>query len=213
VPLGFVESAVRALPQPFKLIAAKIRGASTGLALQGPVGIVRQTSKNATRNVWSIFVMLGGIAAEFWPHLVGLQLFDAATLWLFRRTSPAATRDSFWRLARLQQGLGLALVSLVAMIAVVTVDELCSLPGWSSAMMLLLMPAPLALVPLTWLAGTRFWGMGSSSLVLVLGTLIPCITPVASVMLLLRARRELRGRGFRLGWFVVNAPAEAYGVD
>ena len=40
-----------------------------------------------------------------------------------------------------------------------------------------------------------------------------CIAPLASVMLLLRARRELRGRGFRLGWLVVNAPAEAYGLD
>ena len=213
VPLGFVDSAVRALRQPFRVISAKIRGATSGLEVQGPVGIVRATSKSGKRNAWSMFFMLGSLAANFWPHLAGLQLFDAATLWLFRKTAPAAEGDSFWRLARLQQGLGLALVSLVAMLALVTVDVLCSVPGLLSAMMLLLMPAPLALVPLTWLVGTQFWGVGRSSLIIVFGMLIPCIAPLASVMLLLRARRELRGRGFRLGWLVVNAPAEAYGLD
>jgi hypothetical protein len=85
------------------------------------------------------FLMLGGLGSYFWAQVAGLHLFDAGTLLLFRKTHPTANRtDSIWRLARVQQGLGLALTALALVLVLVTLHELASIADLAVPMLLLL---------------------------------------------------------------------------
>ncbi|HET7539564.1 MAG TPA: M50 family metallopeptidase [Polyangiaceae bacterium] len=215
VPLGFIESAARALKQPFAVIRSEMRGvlARGSTELKGPVGIVRETAPNGQRTWTSIVLLFAGIASDFWPSLAALSFFDAATLWLFRKTQRAThPKDPMWRVARLQQGLSLVLLSFVAMIALLAVDELVQGPSMSLPMTFLLLPA-FALAPMTWLLGTHFWSLQRTSLI-VGGAMLFCL-PLVSAILWQRARRKLRERGFRVGWFVVNEPTAdtAHGAE
>ena len=208
-PLGVVDSARRAAVQPLEIMSSTIRSVTTGPSgpaeLRGPVGIVRESAKDAGVGLPALLVFLGSIGSYLWPYLASLQLFDAATLLLFRKTHPAANRtDSIWRLARLQQALVLALASLVVLLALLTLAELGNMAILALPETLLLMPAVLALFPLTWLAGAQLWGIARSSAILAPGMLIPCVIPIAALVLLLRAREELRAKGFRIGLLVVT---------
>jgi len=209
VSLGVTQSAARAVKQPFLIIRDELRSV-TGLLehdLQGPVGIVREASKSNERRWTLLILMLASKGAYFWPNLASLQLFDAATLWLFRKTHRVANpADSIWRLARLQQGFGLVLVSLIAMVVLLAIDEFAAVPSALAPLMILLLPAALALIPMTWLAAAHFWGVARATMVISFGTLLPCITVVAVFLLWQRTRHELRARGFRVGWLVVSQP-------
>jgi len=209
VSLGVIESAARAVKQPFFVIREEMRSVTQNVEhdFKGPVGIIRETDGNRERRWTAFLLMLATQGAYFWPHLASLQLFDAATLWLFRKTHRVANpADSIWRLARLQQGFGLVLVSLIAMVVLLAIDEFAAVPSALAPLMILLLPAALALIPMTWLAAAHFWGVARATMVISFGTLLPCITVVAVFLLWQRTRHELRARGFRVGWLVVSQP-------
>ena len=211
VALGLGVSARRAVAQPFESIGSTLRYAvDPGREKpRGPVGLVRETANNMDRKAMAMVWAFACYGAYFWPFLASFQVFDAATLWFFRRTHPSANRaESFWRLARLQQALVLSLASLILLLAWLAVDELVVLRSVSGPTIFLLLPACFALVPLTWLVGNHFWGVARSSLVVAAAVLVPCAVALVALVLLVRARRELRGRGCRVGLLVVRARAE-----
>jgi len=212
--LGAFESARRAVTEPFVIMAAELRSVTTDLMgkheLSGPVGIVRETSRAPGFRSAQLLGFMARLGSYFWPHLLLLQLFDALTLPLFLATHPLARAGerSLWRVARVQQALVLALGGSVLMLALMTLNSLETARPIVLPLLFLLLPVALSIVPLAWIAGTQFWGLGRTAAVLVPGTLVPCVTPLAAVALLLRARTELRRRGFRVALLVATPQSE-----
>jgi hypothetical protein len=212
--LGALESVRRAVTQPFVIMAAELRSVTTDLTgkpeLTGPVGIVRETSKTPGIHSTQLLGFMATLGSYYWPHLLLLQLFDALTLPLFLATHPLARAGerSLWRVARVQQALMLALGCMVLMLALLTLNSLETAEPVVLPLLFLLLPVALSSVPLVWIAGAQFWGLRRTAAVVVPGILLPCITPVAAVALLLRARTELRQRGFRVGLLVATPQSE-----
>ena len=213
VALGFVESVRRAAAQPFEVIGSTLRNAvDRGRPkARGPVGLVRETTDQADRKATAMIWALACYGAYFWPFLACFQVFEGATLWLFRKTHPHANRsEPFWRLARLQLALMLALACLAALLACVAVDEWVAWRVVTGPMILLLLPACFALLPLTWLAGNELWGVARSTIVVAVGLLVPGVIVLVALVLLRGTRRELGARGCRVGLLVVREQTEAW---
>ncbi len=203
--LGFVESARRSAVQPFLIVRDTLRYAADSVREKGPgpVTVVTESASHSERKLWSVVWPFAFYASYFWLFLASFQVLDAATLWLFRKTHPSANRsEPFWRLARLQQALVLALASLLMCVVWATVDALLPWRSVTGLAILLLLPACFALVPLTWVAANHFWGVARSSLAVTAAVLVPCAVVFMAVLLLLRVRRELRERAGQVGVFV-----------
>jgi len=54
----------------------------------------------------------------------------------------------------------------------------------------------------------QLWGAARTAAVLLPGIFVPCALPLVAVLLLLRARSELRQRGFRVGLLVATPQRE-----
>ena len=214
VALGPFESAKRAVAQPFEVVAAVLKSATSVLVgkrdVMGPVGIVRETSQTAGFRSAELLWFMGTVGSYFLPQLVLLQLFDALTLPLFLRTHPRA-RDgerSLWRLARVQQALLLAVGCFLPILALVLLDALEIARPVMAMLLLSLLPVALSIVPLVWIAGVQLWGAARTAAVLIPGIFVPCAMPLVAVILLLRARSELRQRRFRVGLLVATPQRE-----
>jgi len=216
LPIGLTEAAGYGFGVPFKVVSETARGLerlmhpdSERIEIAGPVRIIRETGASANRGA-QVLTFLAALGAYFLPFLVGIQLFDAFSLFLFRRTHPGAAHGerSLWRLARMQQALVLSLGSWVFVTGLFVLQAAKVPTGLIFPALFLLSPAAFGVVPLAWVGAARFWGGARVAAVFLLGLLLPCCIALVAVGLLLRIRRELRERQFRVGLLVCTPLAE-----
>jgi hypothetical protein len=87
---AFRQAADLPIPIYRTLLAAVIRTDAEQVEVKGPIGLMRATESQQSGAFVMFLAMLGMI---WWPSVVAIHLFDAATLGLFARTHPAALAD------------------------------------------------------------------------------------------------------------------------
>lgn len=215
IKVGPGEAALMSLRLPFTIMSEAAHGFSQILLgreqpeFVGTVGIVRQSSTAASQGA-PVLSFVGALGAYFLPFLVGVHCFDALSLLIFEKTHPLAAQGerSIWRLARFQQALVFVLGAWIGLFAFVILQAAKLPVALFLPEVLLLLPVMFAVVPLVWVAAPQFWGRTKTALLVLIGVVAPYLTAFFAIWLLLRVRRELRAKQFRVGLFVVRPLTE-----
>jgi len=216
LPIGLAEAARHGFALPLEVLARtlrdlerQVRRDGERVEIVGAVGLIRETGAQAQLGA-QLLTFLGALGAYLLAFLVGIQIFDACSLFLFRKTHPDAAQGerAMWRLARMQQALVLSLGSWVFLTALFVLQAAKVPTGLILPAVFLLSPAAFGVVPLAWIGAARFWGGARLVAMLLLGLLLPCCIAAIAVGLLLRVRRELRDKQFRVGLLVATPLTE-----
>jgi hypothetical protein len=207
---GLAQAAQQALITPLRiqrdtlLAFARLSQGSEKAELRGPVGIVKEVGESNRRGAFLTF--LSYLASYGFSFVVCVHAFDAASLWLFKRThaSPAPALRADMQVARLHQALLGALLASYAFVVATLALEL----GLRLATPLVLLAGLFlpGVYPLIWCSGRAIWGNARVIFLLLACMLVPCALHVLGVWILVRLRQRLRQRGFQLGWWKALPP-------
>lgn len=215
--MNVLDAFTGAVKMPFALLGATLQRTlaepNNATTLVGPVGIVRESASSKSGGSFVLFFAF--IGAYFVPQVLGLHLFDALTLALFGRTHPGATLGDpgqGWRLSRLRQSLMVALALTLTVMVLAGLSE-AGLESLASRLLLvLLLPAVLALLPILWITAAQRWNRGVASLLVLVGATVPCLLLGATVWALGFLSAELARRGFSVGWWTAM-PKPTLAID
>ena len=211
--LGVTTALERAAAMPFTLYAGIIKNLlpsdTEPRSVMGPIGIVRASEQG--KDAGSFLLLLGLVATSFWPWLVGVHLYDAGTLALFKRTHQAVSSsspESVARHCRLHQALGIALACSVSLLLLGALFELPLVSAVAAPLLVLVAPGAVALYPLVWITARERWLKSSAwaAVAFAVGSFVPCVAQLAALTLSAWLRRELKEQGLHVGWFSAQRP-------
>jgi hypothetical protein len=193
--VALAQAAWRAMRLPLTVVieVAKsfIRLHVSDTELQGPAGIVRETSKAAQTGWLSLLYFLGVLGSYLWPFVAAVHVFDVVTGWTFRMTvTETSPPEHTLRISRLRFSMYFALGCWLAFV-LVEMAASAELPG-ALLLLALLMPGVLALWPLLWISSRELWSKKWPWGVLVPVAFVPCMAQVLGVWVALCLRKEER---------------------
>lgn len=175
--------------------------------LVGPVAVVKSVAKEPAAG--SRVAILAGMAVSLLPLVLGVHLFDALTLALFRKTHDWADSadPTVAREARIWQTLLVSGLCSGAYLVLTTMQALGGFGNGALPGIVLTAPPAVALVLLVASAARLRYGLTAAVLCTLASVTIPCAVVVLLGCALFWIGADLRRRGYALNWFVITPAA------
>ncbi|HET9933038.1 MAG TPA: PDZ domain-containing protein [Polyangiaceae bacterium] len=202
-----LEGAAGAISKYPRTILKSAFSPSERTELAGPVAIVN--SVGGQSNGGSRALVLAMIAGVFWPIALGVHLFDALTLTLFRATHgwAASAEVDIARHARIFQTLLVSCLCALGYVVLAAIQEGADFGNGALPGLIVLGPAAISAVLLVGIAARLRFGVGVAIGFVLACVTIPCAVIVLSGVALHWQRLELRRRGYAVSWFVTLPPS------
>ena len=171
--------------------------------LVGPVAVVKSVGQSTQGSRLLFFALL---ATTFWPMVLGVHVFDALTLALFRVThgwTTSAEADTARR-ARIFQTSLLCMLCVAAFTVLSAIQEGPGVGNGAVPGIILLAPAAVSGILLAAIAARLRFGLAAGVGFLVAGAAIPCAVFFLLGLAVYWQFAELRRSGYVASWLVVS---------